>query len=176
VALSKIAKLMIAVPALAAAVVASPHTADAAGVDASVQIDGIAGEGTGGAIALTAYHLTATDRGGGKLAFKDITIGHAYDAASPNLALAAGTNKLIGKAVFSFRRGAQHQTYLTVTIYGVRVQSLQDMASAAGGEVPVEQVALAFEKIEWNYRPLQNDGSLGAPVKACWDVRAEKPC
>ena len=38
-----------------------------------------------------------------------------------------------------------------------------------------DQVGLRFAKIEVEYRPVKPDGSLDAPVKAGFDVTANKP-
>ena len=40
--------------------------------------------------------------------------------------------------------------------------------------LPSDQVSFAFAKIEVEYRPQKPDGSLGAAVKAGWDLKANK--
>lgn len=40
--------------------------------------------------------------------------------------------------------------------------------------MPADQVSLNFSKIEFEYKPQNPDGSLGSPVKAGYDVKANK--
>jgi type VI secretion system secreted protein Hcp len=42
------------------------------------------------------------------------------------------------------------------------------------GDIPTDQFSLNFAEIEYGYRPQKADGSLDAPVKAAYDLKANK--
>ena len=43
-----------------------------------------------------------------------------------------------------------------------------------GQLLPTEQISLNFAKIEFDYKEQKDDGSLGASVKAGWNVKENK--
>jgi len=40
--------------------------------------------------------------------------------------------------------------------------------------LPVDQFSLNFAKVEKEYKPQKADGSLDSPIKAGWDLKANK--
>ena len=66
--------------------------------------------------------------------------------------------------------------YLDYKLTDVLISSVSDKGSA-GDSLPQEQITLNFTKIEWDYTPLNADGSPGTPVSAIWNLRgsAEPP-
>ena len=50
-------------------------------------------------------------------------------------------------------------------------QTARDMPAA---EPPLDQTSLRFTKIEVEYSAVKPDGSLDAPIKAGWDLQANR--
>ena len=108
--------------------------------------------------------------GAGKVRMQDFHFSMKVNKASPKLFLACAQGEHIKKATLTCRKaGKDQQEFLKVTLSGVMVSSYQ-----SGGEssdvVPVDKVALAFAKIETEYKAQKADGSLDSPVKAGYDI------
>jgi type VI secretion system secreted protein Hcp len=110
--------------------------------------------------------------GAGKASFQDMSFTTSVSKASPKLMLAAATGEHIKQAVLVARKaGGDQQEYYRVQLSDVLVSSFQNDGGAAGVG---ESFSLNFAKIEFEYRPQKADGSLDAPVKAGYDVKANK--
>ena len=110
----------------------------------------------------------------GKVAIHDLHFRARVSNASPLLLLACASGRHLKQATLTARKaGAAQQDYFVVTLSDVLV-SAYAVAGAEGDLAPVDQVSLSFARIELEYRPQKPDGSLGAPVKAGWDVKANK--
>jgi type VI secretion system secreted protein Hcp len=109
--------------------------------------------------------------GAGKVQIQDFTFTAQTSKASPNLMLACASGKHVKSAVLTARKaGGKQAEFLTISLSDILVSSYQ--AGGSEGEViPTESVSLNFSKIQLEYRPQKADGSLGAPVKAGWDVK-----
>ena len=86
---------------------------------------------------------------------------------------ATTTGKHIEDATFSFRRGGDNPLdFLTIKLTDVLVTGYQQ----GGTKEPplLEGVALDAAKIEIEYKPQNPDGSLGSPVRASYDLEANK--
>lgn len=44
-------------------------------------------------------------------------------------------------------------------------------SGGSSGQVPTDSFSLNSAKIEFSYYPVNPDGSLGAPLKAGWDIK-----
>jgi len=112
--------------------------------------------------------------GAGKVAMQDFHFVMAVNKASPKLMLACADGEHIKKGVLTCRKaGKDQQEYLVVTMTEVLVSSYQ----TGGNEsqpLPTEQISLNFSKIEFDYKEQKADGTLGASVKAGWDVKTNK--
>ena len=95
--------------------------------------------------------------------------------ASPKLMVACANGQHIKEAVLTCRKaGKEQQEFLKVKFSDLPVSSYQTGGSANGDVVPLDQIALNFAKIEFEYKEQKPDGTLGAPTKAGWDVKANK--
>jgi type VI secretion system secreted protein Hcp len=56
----------------------------------------------------------------------------------------------------------------------VLVTSYQTSGQGEEG-VPVDQVSFAYAQVKVEYWPQKADGSLGAPLAAGWDLKANEP-
>jgi type VI secretion system secreted protein Hcp len=113
--------------------------------------------------------------GAGKVSMGDFRFTMSANQATPKLALACATGDHIPKAVLTCRKaGKDQQEYLTITLSEVLVSCYQSGGSASSNVVPLDQFSLNYAKIEWEYRPQKADGTLGAPVKAGFGLKANR--
>ncbi len=155
--------------------------------DYFLKIEGVAGESTDqnhqGGIAIESWSFgasnpTSVGSGGlsaGKVQFQDFHFTKTLDKSSPMLMQMVATGEHIKGATLELCRpsadGAS-QCYLQITLSDIMVTSYQ--TGGSDGSVPTDQVSLNFSKIEFSYTPQKADGSLDAPVKAGYDVKANK--
>lgn len=112
--------------------------------------------------------------GAGKVQVQDFNFTAKVSKASPTLLLACASGKHIKSAVLTARKtGKPEAEFLTFSLSDVLVSSYQTGASE-GEMVPVDSVALNFSKLQVEYKVQKADGSLGASVKAGWDVQKSK--
>jgi type VI secretion system secreted protein Hcp len=45
----------------------------------------------------------------------------------------------------------------------------------AEDSVPVDEVSFIYAQVKFEYRPQRADGSLGAPITAGWNLKANEP-
>lgn len=107
--------------------------------------------------------------GAGKVSMQDFHFTKGLDKSSPKLMLAGATGEHIKLATFTISTsGNPPLEFLMVRMTDVLVTSYQ----VSGGTT--EQVSLSFAKIEIEYKPIGPDGKLGSPVKAGYDLKANK--
>ncbi len=161
-------------------------SADAAAVDYFLKIEGIEGESTAeghrGEIEILSYSWGASNSGGfasgagggaGKVNFGSLRLTTAgVSIASPSLFDVLATGKHLPTATLTLVKTDQGYDYLKVTLSDVVISSYQ--TAGAAGQVPIENIRLNFAQIEYEYTPQNPDGSLGASVKAGWDLAANK--
>jgi type VI secretion system secreted protein Hcp len=111
--------------------------------------------------------------GAGKASFQDFTFTHHVDKASPLLMLACAKGEHIRDARITVRKAGEGlQEYLMITMTDVLVSSVCD--SGGEGDTPMESVALAFAKVDLEYKPQKPDGSLDAGLHFTYDLKANK--
>lgn len=159
-----------------------------AAVDYFLKIDGIPGESADskhkGEIDLQSFSWGATNAGSfatgggggaGKVAMQDFHFVMKINKASPKLMLACANGEHIKKAVLVCRKaGKEQQEYLKVTFGDILVSSYQTGGSGGGDVFPTEQISLNFAKVEFEYKEQKPDGTLSGPIKAGYDVKANK--
>jgi len=112
--------------------------------------------------------------GAGKVSFQGFTFTHHVDKASPLLMKACATGEHIKEATVTVRKaGKAPQEYLLVTMSDVLVTSVSTSVDAEGGGAS-EVVALAFAKVDLEYKPQKADGSLDTGVHFKFDLKANK--
>jgi type VI secretion system secreted protein Hcp len=135
--------------------------------------------------------------GAGKVSVQDFHFVMHYNKASPKIFLGAASGKHFPKAVLTVRKAGKEQTdFLTWTLSDCLVSSYQTggtsipvLESVAGAEepspevaavrnasapLPVDEFSLDFAKIEVSMQTQNNDGGLGSPETAGWDLRSQK--
>lgn len=156
-------------------------------VDYFLNIDGIPGESTDDThkaeIDVLSWswgetnsgtHSAGGGGGAGKVSMQDFNFTMHVNSATPKLMLACATGQHIAKATLTCRRaGTEQQEYLVIEFTDLLVSSYQTGGSQ-GDVVPVDQISLNFSKMVMDYKPQKKDGTLGSPVKAGYDVKANK--
>ncbi len=154
-------------------------------IDHFLKLDGIEGEATQrdhrGEIEVLSWSWGMSSElpagggsgsGSGRAKAQSLLVVHPYDKASPPLLRLAASGRHLATAVLSGRRsGAGARDFLTITLKQVTVASLQ-MADNGGGLV--EQVALEFAEVAFDYTPQTPRGGVGAPVRVAWNVRTSQ--
>ena len=158
---------------------AAPHT-----VDMFMMIVSILGESTDrqhvDEIEVLSYSWGVTQTGSGiggggggagKAIFDDLIFSHKVDKASPKLLVSSASGEHLKKTVLTVRKagGVDQPDYLKITLEDVLISSVKQNGS---GDSPTETVSLNFGKIEIEYKPQKPDGTLDAPVKGGWDLKA----
>jgi type VI secretion system secreted protein Hcp len=116
-----------------------------------------------------------TGAGAGKVSVQDLHFTKKMDKASPNLMGYCSQGKPIKTATLTARKaGGTQEEFLKITMTDALISSYSTGGAAHSDIVPSDQGSLNFAKIEMEYKPQKDDGSLGAAVKAGWDVKANK--
>jgi type VI secretion system secreted protein Hcp len=156
-------------------------------VDYFLKIDGIPGESVDsthkGEIELESFSWGETNSGSqggagggaGRVSIQDFHFVMKLSKASPKLLLACATGQHLKQAVLTGRKaGKAQQEFLVYKFTDLVVSSYQTSASAQDSQGPLDQVSFSFARIEVEFRAQKPDGSLDAPIKAGWDVKANK--
>lgn len=151
--------------------------------DYLLEIEGIQGESTdkkhphaievdswsGGATNTGSFGSSTGGGGAGKVNLQDVHFTAHVSKASPNLFVACAGGKHLTKAtLFVRKQGGNQEDYLTVKLTDVLVSSYQ---VGSGDPIAQESFSLNFGKIEYEYKPQNADGSLGAKVSTGWDQK-----
>ena len=156
-------------------------------IDYFLKIDGISGESVDakhkGEIDVEAWswgetHPASPGAGGGggagKVQMQDLNFSAKFSTASPDLILACASGKHFKSAVLTARKAGKEQLeFLTFSLSDVLVSAYQT-GGVEGDVVPGDSVSLNFAKIQVEYKAQKPDGSLGASIKAGWDVKQNK--
>jgi type VI secretion system secreted protein Hcp len=154
-----------------------------AAVDYFLKLDGIDGESTddkhAGEIEVLSWSWSeahsgpgpgAGGGGAGKVQMQDFHFTARVSRASPKLVVACASGQHVPKARLTCRTGGKApQEFLKITFSDILISSFQTGGSS--DVVPLDQVSLAYGKIEVEYREQKANGTLGAAVKAGWDVK-----
>jgi type VI secretion system secreted protein Hcp len=156
--------------------------------DYLLEIDGIKGESNDskhkGTIEIESFSWGATNTGShasgggggaGKVAFQDVHFTTRVNKSSPLLMLACATGQHIKKAVLFVRKaGGDQQDYYVITMTDLLVSSYQSGGSEGSNALPVDQFALNFTTVKFEYKPQKPDGSLDAAVTAGYNLKENK--
>ena len=167
-------------------------------VDYFLKIDGIEGESSDEThskeIELISYDWAQAQSGkfaqgggggAGKVQMDNFRFVTATNKSSPKLMLACATGQHIGEAVLTCRKaGGGQQEFYKVTMKDVLVSTYRTRSHAGGLNStddggyndgrPTDEFSLNFAKIEFEYRPQKEDGSLDNPVKTGYDLKLNK--
>ena len=120
-------------------------------------------------------HAYGGGGGAGKVSMQDFHFVMKINKASPKLMVACANGQHIKEAVLTCRKaGKEQQEFLKVKFSDLLVSSYQTGGSANGDVVPLDQIALNFAKIEFEYKEQKPDGTLGGAVKSGYDLKQNK--
>ena len=112
--------------------------------------------------------------GVGKASFNDFSFTHHIDKASPNLLKACATGEHIKEATITARKaGKGQQEFLIIKMNDVIVTQVSSSGTSDSGNT-AESVALRFAKVDLEYKPQKQDGSLDASLHFQYDLKALK--
>jgi len=112
--------------------------------------------------------------GSGKASFSDFNFMHHVDKASPNLLRACATGEHLKEATITARKaGKGQQEFLIIKMNDVIVTSV-GMVGSEDAAATAESVALRFAKVDLEYKPQKQDGSLDASLHFQYDLKALK--
>lgn len=154
-------------------------------VDYFLKVEGVEGESTDAKhkneIDVMSWSWGETQSGGsatgggggvGKVSMQDFHFVMGYNKASPKLFLHCATGVHIPKATLTCRKaGGKQEEYLKVVFTDLLVSSYQTGGSQHGDVVPTDQISLNYSKIEWEYKPQDEKGAVGSPIKAGYDLK-----
>ncbi len=119
-------------------------------------------------------HAYGSGGGAGKVDMHDFSFTMRVNKASPKLLLACANGSHIKTAFLTCRKaGKDQQEYLKIKFSDLLISSFQTGGSS-GDIVPVDQIAINFSKIEYEYAEQKPDGTLGAKVPVHWDLKTNK--
>jgi type VI secretion system secreted protein Hcp len=106
----------------------------------------------------------------GKAVFEDLLVVARTSKASPRLWLACASGQHIKSAVLTCRKaGKAPLEFLKITLSDVTISSYE--IDGSDEELPLDQIALSFAKVETAYTPQDATGKAQPPVKAAWDLK-----
>ncbi|AOI67569.1 type VI secretion protein [Burkholderia territorii] len=169
-------------------------------VDYFLQIDGVEGESTDqqypGLIQIQSWQWAEENSGrwgfgsgggAGKVEMKDFEFRMVSNKASPKLFLMCATGDHIASAKLICRKsGKGQQEFLTISFASGLVSSFRTLGNMpfsqlghGSGEVdnvlPTDEIKINFAQIEFEYREQRNDGTMGAVIKAGYDLKLNAP-
>ena len=113
--------------------------------------------------------------GAGKVALQDFHFTKKTDKASVKLLVAMATGEHLPTATLTCRKaGKDQQEYLVITLSDTMISSYQTSGSGGAGSLPMEQLSIAYSKIEFKYKEQKPDGTLGGEVVGGWDLKTNK--
>lgn len=112
--------------------------------------------------------------GAGKVNTQDVHFTMKVNKASPKLFLACCSGEHLKKVVLTCRKAGKEQQECSKHAFTDVLVSSYQTGGASESVVPVDQFSFNFAKVETEYKEQKADGSLGAPVKAGWDVSLNK--
>jgi type VI secretion system secreted protein Hcp len=112
--------------------------------------------------------------GEGKAAFNDFNFTHHVDKASAVLMKACATGEHIKEATFTVRKaGKGQQEFLIIKMADVIITGVAP-SGAGDGASTAEHVAIQFAKVDLEYKPQKQDGSLDAGIHFKYDIKGNK--
>ena len=112
--------------------------------------------------------------GEGKANFNDFNFTHHIDKASPVLLKACATGEHIKEATVTVRKaGKGQQEFLIIKMNDIIITGVAP-SGAGDGAATAEHVALQFAKVDLEYKPQKQDGSLDAGLHFKYDIKGNK--
>jgi type VI secretion system secreted protein Hcp len=125
-------------------------------------------------VSTTGAEPQASTGGTGQAHFSDFHFTHRIDKASPALFKMCATGEHIKEATITARKaGKGQQEFLIIKMNDVIVTQVSSSGTSDTGNT-AESVALRFAKVDLEYKPQKQDGSLDASLHFQYDLKALK--
>ena len=112
--------------------------------------------------------------GEGKASFNDFNFTHSVDKASAVLMKACATGEHIKEATITVRKaGKGQQEFLIIKMSDVLITSVSP-SGIGDGTATSEMVAMQMAKVDLEYKPQKQDGSLDAGIHFKYDIKGNK--
>jgi len=113
--------------------------------------------------------------GAGKVSMQDFHFVMKTNKASPKLLLACANGEHIPEALLVCRKaGKEQQEFMKIKFSDLLISSYQTGGSSTSDEIPMDQISFNYDKIEYEYREQQADGTLAGPIKAGYNLKQMK--
>ena len=121
------------------------------------------------------YALATGGGGAGKVNVHSLNFSHYLDSTSPGLMHYCATGKHLPEVrIFVRSPGDRPVEYLQITLKDVVVASVEIDGIADMGARPIENVALNFAEIKFDYSVQKPDGSVGAKIPFGYNVELNR--
>jgi len=111
--------------------------------------------------------------GDGKASFHDLVVTHHIDKATPQLLQACATGQHLKEATITHRKaGKQQHEFLIIKMNDVIITGVTHGGTGEG--TSSESVSMTFAKVDLEYRPTKQDGSLEAGIHFKFDLKIGK--
>lgn len=164
-------------------------------VDYFLKIDGVEGESPDqqypGLIQIQSWQWAEENSGrwgfgsgggAGKVEMKDFEFSMVSNKASPKLFLLCATGEHIPQAKLICRKsGKGQQDFMIITFSNGLVSSFRTVGNMplmmgngsadVDNVLPLDEIKINFARIEIEYREQRNDGTMGAVIKAGYDLK-----
>lgn len=110
----------------------------------------------------------AADRESSQPSISEITVTKMMDASSPDLFTEACTGDGKTVTIDFCKTGQEVEAYMQ---YELENCMISGYSVSSGGDRPVETISLSFTKITMTYTPTEENGELGSPIPAGYDMQ-----
>ena len=155
-------------------------------LDAHLKIKGIDGESTQKGyekqLQILSYSFDVSNSGSmaigggggsGKSNFGDFHFTQYMGTSSPLLFQHCATGEHIAEATLTVRKAGQkeQQVFLVVKFSDFLVSHYSVGGTSDANDLPIDNIAFNYSKIEWEYKAQDEKGKTGGPKKAAYDVK-----
>lgn len=113
--------------------------------------------------------------GAGKASLSDLPFSKPIDKSTPEIMKACFNSDHIPEATITLRKGGKKPLdYLIIKLKDVKISSFSQSIDGDGSVIPTDHFSLNFTKIDYEYKPQKQDGTLAGGVKVAFDVSTGK--
>lgn len=114
---------------------------------------------------------------GGKVSMTEVTVTKSVDKSSVQLLKASATGQILKSAKITWSKstgGKKPEDFITITLTGVLVSSVQQTSSRHGEGMGTETVTLSFDKVNVDYKVQDKTGLLISAGQMAYDLAQGK--
>ncbi len=110
---------------------------------------------------------------GGKVSITEVTVTKFFDKASVQLLKASANGQIFKSAKITWSKstgGKKPEDFITITLQGVLISSIQQSSSRTGEGMGMETVTLSFDAVTVDYKVQGKDGLLTSAGSMAYDL------